>query len=94
AGIKVLIYAGDADFICNWYGNKAWILDLEWSGKTEFNQEKDAPWTVDGDAAGEVRTHENLTFLRAFGAGHMYPYDQPGSSLDMINHWISNKEFY
>ncbi|KAJ2823395.1 hypothetical protein FBU31_004297 [Coemansia sp. 'formosensis'] len=94
AGIKVLIYAGDADFICNWYGNKAWILDLEWSGKTEFNQEKDAPWTVDGDAAGEVRTHENLTFLRAFGAGHMYPYDQPGSSLDMINHWISNKAFY
>lgn len=35
--IPVLIYAGDVDFICNWLGNKAWALDLEWSGKKAFN---------------------------------------------------------
>ncbi|KAJ2012729.1 hypothetical protein IWW57_006239 [Coemansia sp. S610] len=94
AGIKVLIYAGDADFICNWYGNKAWIMDLEWSGKAKFNQEADKPWFVDGAAGGEARTHGNLTFIRAFGGGHMYPYDQPESALDMVNRWISNKPFY
>ena len=32
-GIKVLIYAGDVDFICNSLGNKACTLDIEWSGK-------------------------------------------------------------
>merc|ERR1712157_305780 len=32
-GVKVLIYAGDMDFICNWIGNKAWTMALEWSGK-------------------------------------------------------------
>ncbi|KAJ2689454.1 hypothetical protein IWW39_001479 [Coemansia spiralis] len=94
AGIKVLIYAGDADFICNWYGNKAWIMDLEWSGKAKFNQEADKLWFVDGAAGGEARTHGNLTFIRAFGGGHMYPYDQPESALDMVNRWISNKPFY
>ena len=35
--IRVLIYAGDADFICNWMGNKAWTLDLAWPGKSAFN---------------------------------------------------------
>jgi carboxypeptidase C (cathepsin A) len=32
-GINILIYAGDADFICNWMGNLAWVEDMEWAGK-------------------------------------------------------------
>ena len=30
AGIRVLLYAGDQDYICNWLGNQAWTLNLEW----------------------------------------------------------------
>ncbi|KAJ2500988.1 hypothetical protein GGH96_002305 [Coemansia sp. RSA 1972] len=94
AGIRVLIYAGDADFICNWYGNKAWSEALEWSGKTSFAGSADEDWIVGGKAAGEARTFKNFSFLRVFGAGHMVPYDQPENSLDMINRWIANKPFY
>ncbi|KAJ2851022.1 hypothetical protein IWW36_001449 [Coemansia brasiliensis] len=94
AGIRVLIYAGDADFICNWYGNKAWSEALEWSGKESFAGLADQSWLVDGKAAGEARSFKNFSFLRVFGAGHMVPYDQPENSLDMINRWISNKPFY
>ncbi|KAJ2897126.1 hypothetical protein IWW38_001819, partial [Coemansia aciculifera] len=66
-----------------------------WSGKAKFNQLEDSLWkTADGVKAGEARTHKNLTFLRAFGAGHMTPYDEPSNALDMINRWISNEAFY
>ncbi|KAJ1950743.1 hypothetical protein FBU59_000536 [Linderina macrospora] len=91
--IRVLIYAGDADFVCNWYGNKAWSMELEWPGKAGFNAASDDVWSVEGQDAGEVRTHGNFTFLRVFGAGHMVPYDQPVNSLDMINKWISNTPY-
>ena len=71
AGKKVLIYAGDLDFICNWLGNQAWSLALEWSGKDAFNAATVTPWNVDGKAAGESRTAKGFTFLRVFEAGHM-----------------------
>ncbi|KAJ3289695.1 hypothetical protein HK104_007297 [Borealophlyctis nickersoniae] len=92
-GVKVLIYAGDADFICNWIGNKAWTLELEWSGKSGFNDAKDLPWISKNTKkeAGEFRTYKSLTFLKVYEAGHMVPYDQPEHSSEFINNWISNK---
>jgi cathepsin A (carboxypeptidase C) len=35
----------DADYICNWMGNKAWLLELEWAGREEFNEEPDMVWS-------------------------------------------------
>ncbi|RKP23496.1 Alpha/Beta hydrolase protein, partial [Syncephalis pseudoplumigaleata] len=92
-GIRVLVYAGDADYICNWMGNKAWTLEMEWHGKGRFASIEDQPWMVDNETAGEVRTSGPLTFLRVFEAGHMVPYDQPTRSLAMFNHWLSGKSY-
>ncbi|RUS32233.1 hypothetical protein BC938DRAFT_475974 [Jimgerdemannia flammicorona] len=96
-GIRVLIYAGDADFICNWYGNKAWTLELPWKGQKEFQAAADRDWVSDitGEVAGEVRSTADgqFTFLRVFGAGHMVPYDQPANSLDFLNKWINKQKF-
>ncbi|KAI9281950.1 Alpha/Beta hydrolase protein [Sporodiniella umbellata] len=90
--IRVLIYAGDADFICNWMGNKAWTLDLPWTGHDEFKAANDTQWYSHklGKQAGELRrTHDGrFAFLRVFGAGHMVPYDQPESGLDMLQQWV------
>lgn len=87
--LPVLIYAGDKDFICNWLGNQAWVNALEWSGHDDFAKQPIKDWTVAKKAAGQVKNHKNLTFLRVFGAGHMVPYDQPENSLDMVNRWIN-----
>ncbi|OBA21914.1 hypothetical protein METBIDRAFT_10831 [Metschnikowia bicuspidata var. bicuspidata NRRL YB-4993] len=89
AGLPVLLYAGDQDFICNWLGNRAWSNELPWSGHDQFRSLPVREWTVGNKTAGEAKNYENLTFLRIFDAGHMVPYDQPENSLDMVNRWIS-----
>ncbi|KAJ1343781.1 hypothetical protein BSLG_001673 [Batrachochytrium salamandrivorans] len=88
--VAIMIYAGDADYICNWIGNKAWTMALEWSGQEEFESAKDKPWIseVTGKAAGEYRYYENFSFVRVYEAGHMVPYDQPEHSLEMINYFM------
>jgi cathepsin A (carboxypeptidase C) len=92
-GVRVLVYAGDADFICNWMGNKAWTIELPWANKAKFGAAKDQPWSVDGQAAGEAREVGPLTFLRVYNAGHMVPYDQPAISLDMLRRWLKEESF-
>ncbi|KAI8096773.1 Alpha/Beta hydrolase protein [Halteromyces radiatus] len=78
-GIAVLLYAGDMDWICNWKGNKAWALALEWNGKQGFNMAMDRELYTDTSEkpTGQVRSFDKLTFLRVFDAGHMAVIDQP-----------------
>ncbi|OAR01587.1 hypothetical protein LLEC1_07905, partial [Akanthomyces lecanii] len=35
-GVPVLVYAGDADYICNWLGQRNWTNALEWPGQSAF----------------------------------------------------------
>merc|ERR1712183_976001 len=84
-GVRVLIYAGDADWVCNWLGNKAWTKALPWTGFVGFNAAGDEPWTVAGEHAGDVRNYRQFTFLRVFAAGHMVPMNQPKRSMEMID---------
>ena len=95
AKIPILIYAGDQDFICNWLGNKAWTLNLPWSGKNAFNAASDKEWVPasTGKPAGVARTANGFTFLRVYQAGHMVPRDQPVNALAMINNFISGGKF-
>ena len=88
AGIKVLIYAGDQDYICNWLGNRAWTRALEWAHKAEFNAAAAKNWTVGGAAAGTAQSAANFTFLRVYDAGHMVPRDQPAVALSMVDDFI------
>lgn len=91
--IPVLIYAGDADFICNWLGNHAWTEALEWPGKAAFNQVElqDFKMADSGKSVGQIKSSGHLTFLRIYQAGHMTPMDQPESSLEFFNRWLRNK---
>lgn len=104
-GIRVLIYAGDVDFICNWMGNKAWTQQLRWSGKDSFNSEMDADWLFDNGKSGittggKARTAKaksgdgSLTFLQVYEAGHMVPMDQPVAALSLLDSFLKNKPFY
>lgn len=70
-GIRVLIYAGDQDYICNWLGNQAWTQALNWPHRAEFNSTLPKPWMAGGQSAGTLQSSNGFSFLRVFEAGHM-----------------------
>ncbi|KAJ7934189.1 Alpha/Beta hydrolase protein [Mycena leptocephala] len=89
--IRVLVYVGSYDWVCNWIGNEAWTLALEWSGHAEFAAQPLREWIVDGKHAGKTRSARAFTFATVDGAGHMVPYDKPKESLEMVKRWIVGK---
>lgn len=91
--IPVLIYAGDADYICNWLGNKAWTEALEWPGQKDYVKAefKDLKLGGDGKNIGQVKSSGNFTFMRLHAGGHMVPYDQPAASADMLTRWLAGE---
>jgi len=98
-GVRLLIYAGNADMMCNYMGNERWLEVLESSFQREYVDAKPIPWVTlgSGKLAGTVRsaggggfTAGNVTFATVFEAGHMVPFDQPEAALDLLSRWISN----
>lgn len=93
----VLIYAGDADFICNWLGNRAWADALDYPGHKEFKAASTKDLRIDdskkGRKIGDVKSHGNFTFMRIHAAGHMVPLDQPEASLEFFNRWLAKEWF-
>lgn len=97
AEIPILVYAGDADYICNWLGNQAWVNELEWSGHKDFADKDLEGLTIKSDEKseeyGKVKSSGNFTFMQIYQAGHMVPMDQPEASLDFYNRWLGGEWF-
>jgi carboxypeptidase C (cathepsin A) len=94
-GVRVLVYSGMEDFICNYYGGRNWTYALPWSGQTQFQAAPYQPWTAAGASgpSGYVKNSGNFTFLEVLLAGHMVPMDQPAAALDMLNRFLWNQPF-
>ncbi|KAL2328561.1 hypothetical protein Fmac_021988 [Flemingia macrophylla] len=86
--IKMLVYAGDKDLVCNWLGNSWWVNATKWSGKEEFSASPTVKFVVDGVVAGSLNSYGPLSFLKVYDAGHMVPMDQPKVALQMIKSWM------
>ncbi|GMF28019.1 unnamed protein product [Phytophthora fragariaefolia] len=96
AGIRVLLYAGDADILCNVYATEATAKKLNWSGAPGFNAVLERPYLVPLETTkniGTVQSYSQLTFVKVRNAGHMVPADQPEVALDMITKFIRNQTF-
>ncbi|KAF9654418.1 serine carboxypeptidase [Thelephora ganbajun] len=98
-GVRLLVYAGNADAICNYMGNERWVSKFANVYHEEFVASEAKPWITRASkrragmirtAGGRGSTAGNLTFVNVFEAGHMVPYDQPEAALDLIARWILN----
>ena len=76
ANKTVLIYSGVLDYICNYYGGRAWTAALQWDGQKGFNDATKHPYNVNlpngtQTTVGQLQTYENFAWLEVAGAGHM-----------------------
>eukprot|EP01016_Furgasonia_blochmanni_P019486 TRINITY_DN2183_c0_g1_i5.p1 TRINITY_DN2183_c0_g1~~TRINITY_DN2183_c0_g1_i5.p1 ORF type:complete len:462 (+),score=121.44 TRINITY_DN2183_c0_g1_i5:298-1683(+) len=102
SGIRVLIFQGRHDLVCNYVGVWEWLVDIndEWFRQGGYGGHiRDAPkqyWQekVDGSAAtvGIVRAVGDFVFALVNVAGHMVPFDQPQISNRMIDRFISGAQ--
>ncbi|KAF2143268.1 uncharacterized protein K452DRAFT_247675 [Aplosporella prunicola CBS 121167] len=91
AGVRVALYYGDADYICNWFGGEAVSLAINHTDSDRFAAAGYTPFTVDGTEYGVVRQAGNFSFLRVYEAGHLVPYYQPVAALAMFNRTINGE---
>ncbi|RDA91135.1 hypothetical protein CP533_0439 [Ophiocordyceps camponoti-saundersi (nom. inval.)] len=93
--IPVIVYAGDADFICNWLGNQIMTDELSWSGHDAFNSAETKFIRLEGSGTvyGTIKAARNLTFSRIYDAGHIVPINQPQAYLDLLNRWTRGEWF-
>ena len=75
-GVRVQLYYGDADYICNWFGGQAISLAVDYAHKAEFAAAGYQAFMVDGVEYGEVRQYGNFSFTRVYEAGHEVPFYQ------------------
>jgi carboxypeptidase C (cathepsin A) len=77
-GVRLLVYAGNADAMCNYIGNERWVNELETKFTTEFQATTPLPWVTlkGGKVAGVVRaaggggvTAGNVTFVTVYEVG-------------------------
>lgn len=58
--VRVVLYTGDADYICIWFGGEAVSLAVNYTHAAEFRAAGYAPFVVDGTEYGAVRERGNL----------------------------------
>ncbi|EJD03357.1 serine carboxypeptidase [Fomitiporia mediterranea MF3/22] len=73
AGVRTVIYDGDADYICNFKGVEAMVDHLQTEFSTLYHQESFTNYTVAGHPAGLVKNAGTFSYIRVFGAGHEVP---------------------
>ncbi|KAG9246480.1 carboxypeptidase-like protein S1 [Calycina marina] len=91
SGIQTLIWAGDADWICNWFGGLAVAEAITFSESAAFKAAAVTNYNVNGVTGGTFKSVANLSWLRVFGAGHEVPYYQPALSLQAFTQTMQKK---
>jgi carboxypeptidase C (cathepsin A) len=90
-GMRILIWAGDADIICNWVGVQAAITAMQWSGQAQYASTPMTNMTINGVAVASVQNVGNFSFARVYGAGHEVPAFQPAAALEIFTQVINGQ---
>ncbi|KAF4653308.1 hypothetical protein FOL47_010598 [Perkinsus chesapeaki] len=94
-GLRVLVYAGDQDYACNWIGNRDMTLEIRWSGRDGFSKAPDTLYLLPtGQQVGKLKsftfagTGGQLSFAQIFKAGHSAAKDSPEGVLQLVSDFV------
>ena len=62
-GVRMLLYSGQFDIICNHLGSEKMLRNLPWRGREQWMMAQPGVWLVDKQPAGYIKTHKNLQSL-------------------------------
>ena len=69
-GVRLLVYAGDADMACNYVGNERWVEELETKFQPEFKKNAKQPWvTLDKGELSLTTDNEVVLILTESNGG-------------------------
>ncbi|KAJ9244760.1 hypothetical protein DTO207G8_6330 [Paecilomyces variotii] len=88
--ISVVMYAGDADYNCNWLGGEAVAISVDAPGFQEAGYTNIS--TSDGIVHGQVRQAGKFAFVRVYESGHEVPFYQPELALEMFRRVVSGRD--
>ncbi|KAJ7596121.1 serine carboxypeptidase [Mycena floridula] len=73
AGVRTIIYAGDADYICNYIGIEAMVDALVTPLSKTYQAQTFQNYTVRGQLAGLYKNAGSFSYLRLLESGHEVP---------------------
>ncbi|RHY35703.1 hypothetical protein DYB26_008074 [Aphanomyces astaci] len=94
-GVRVLLYNGQWDMMCNALNTELLVEQLTWVGRTTYVGARRFTWRLGSGRvpAGFVQSGGNLTSIVVRDAGHLVPYDAPEAALDMVKRFIHSRSF-
>ncbi|VDM55389.1 unnamed protein product [Angiostrongylus costaricensis] len=95
AGVKILIYNGDVDTVCNHAMNRQFLskLNRRILGEERANE----PWSYLNEkpsiAGFQLKYEGGIDFITVRGSGHFVPADKPRESLQMIYNFVTGQDY-
>ena len=91
-GLKVVVYQGQFDMLCDTVGTEQWINKLTWSGLQGFKYATRKPLYIDGQKGQTqafVKSYGHFSLYYILNAGLMVPSDNAEMGLKMLTEIIN-----
>lgn len=82
--LKLLVYNGDVDAVCNFLGDEWFVDQLDRKVIKDY-----ALWHAGRQVGGWAKHFDGITFATVRGSGHMVPQDRPEAAFAMIDRFFN-----